>query len=96
MGNKYGGTTTNLNTLDVGTKFYVNNGAWDGTIVLKDGKKCVLVGEDDLENAIEITDERTLDITIKGIVEIDPDACCDNEVRGWDGWCKSCGDPSIG
>ncbi|MCZ4246969.1 hypothetical protein BXO87_02390 [Bacillus sp. GZB] len=37
--NRYGGTLTKISTLEVGTKFYVVNGAWDGEIVEKDGIK---------------------------------------------------------
>jgi hypothetical protein len=62
---RYGGTTTIIKTLDVGTKFYVNNGAWNGEIVLKDGVKCILIEGDDMENAMPIIDDRTLDITIQ-------------------------------
>lgn len=40
---QYGGTPTLMNTLSVGTKFYVCNGAWNGTITEKDGIKHVKV-----------------------------------------------------
>lgn len=43
---KYGGKFTILNTLEVGTKFHVCNGAWDGEIVEKDGGKWLLVKGD--------------------------------------------------
>jgi hypothetical protein len=62
--NRYGGITTFVNNLDVGTKFYVCNGAWYGEIVLKDGKKFVLVEGDSLENAMEVTNDNILDIKI--------------------------------
>jgi hypothetical protein len=60
----YGGVTTVISTLDVGTKFHVCNGVWDGEIILKDGKKHVLIKGDDIENAKPILDDRTLDIEI--------------------------------
>lgn len=40
---KYGGIVTNVSKLPVGTKFYVNNGAWYGEI-----------GEDDSSRYIKI------------------------------------------
>ncbi len=40
---QYGGTPTLMNTLPVGTKFYVCNGAWNGTITEKNGIKHVKV-----------------------------------------------------
>lgn len=39
------GMTTDIYMLDVGTKFSVNNGAWDGEIIEVDGKKYVHVIE---------------------------------------------------
>ncbi|MFH7816970.1 hypothetical protein ACG2K5_18155 [Bacillus subtilis] len=42
--NKYGGTLTKISTLEVGTKFHVVNGAWDGEVVEKDGIKQLIVG----------------------------------------------------
>ncbi|WP_099301961.1 hypothetical protein [Bacillus sp. Marseille-P3800] len=36
---KYGGVTTDVSTLPVGTNFYVCNGAWDGVITMIDGVK---------------------------------------------------------
>jgi hypothetical protein len=62
---QYGGEVTILINLEVGTKFYAHNGAWDGEIVMKDGKKCVLLEGDTMENAKEISKDKTLDITIK-------------------------------
>lgn len=61
---KYGGTTTVMNELPVGTKFYVNNGAWNGEIILKNEIKSILIKGDSLENAIPIEKDSTLDITI--------------------------------
>ena len=60
-----GGEVTTVMDLEVGTKFYVHNGVWDGEIVMKDGKKCVLFEGDTMENAKEISKDKTLDITIK-------------------------------
>lgn len=62
----YGGTTTVIKSLPVGTKFYVHNGAWNGEIISRDGVKCVLIEGEKVENAREIKDERTLDISIEG------------------------------
>ncbi|MGX1195761.1 hypothetical protein [Metabacillus sp. SLBN-84] len=61
----YGGTTTQISSLEVGTKFYVCNGAWDGEIILVDGIKRVLVEGDSIENAITFPEGHTLDIELK-------------------------------
>lgn len=37
------GKTTDIYNLEVGTRFRVSNGAWDGEIVEKDGAKCIHV-----------------------------------------------------
>ncbi|AMW62576.1 hypothetical protein BI001_gp180 [Bacillus phage Zuko] len=42
--NPYGGTKTVISSLPVGTKFYVCNGAWRGSIVMKDGVKQLQIG----------------------------------------------------
>lgn len=62
---RYGGITTLLKELEVGTKFYVHNGAWSGEIISLGGIKYVMIEGDKLENAIEISDDKTLDITKK-------------------------------
>lgn len=60
--NKYGGTTTIMSTLPVGTSFYVCNGAWNGMITEKDGIKHIKIEESDKEKPIK--DDLTLDINI--------------------------------
>lgn len=64
---RYGGTPTLMRTLDVGTKFHVCNGMWDGEIILKDGHRHILIDGDKLENAhiLGENDDRQLDIIIK-------------------------------
>lgn len=59
---RYGGTTTVMNTLPVGTSFYVCNGAWDGMITEKDGVKHIKIGND---REFPISDDYKLDIEIK-------------------------------
>lgn len=71
MGSRYGGTTTVLATLDVGTKFFVNNGHWDGSIIEKDGAKHLLISD---ERSISLTGSNvdyTLDITIKEMIKFE-------------------------
>lgn len=58
---KYGGTTTVMNTLEVGTKFFVNNGNWDGEIIEVDGEKHLATGSG---NQFKLDDTYTLDITL--------------------------------
>ncbi|WP_310877067.1 hypothetical protein [Priestia megaterium] len=48
---RYGGTPTLMNTLEVGTKFHVCNGNWDGEIVEIDGEKYVKIDEDRMYKA---------------------------------------------
>lgn len=61
---QYGGTTTVMSALPVGTSFYVCNGAWDGMITEKDGVKHLkIIGGKEFP----LTGERashTLDINI--------------------------------
>lgn len=61
----YGGRTTLMKTLSVGTKFFVHNGHWEGEIVMKDGLKCVMFKGDVLDNAMPIEDDKTLEISIR-------------------------------
>jgi hypothetical protein len=61
---RYGGVPTVMIELEVGTKFFVHNGVWNGEIILRDGKKCVLIEGDKVENAMECSVDKTLDITI--------------------------------
>lgn len=42
---RYGGTVTILNNLPIGTKFYVENGHWEGTITEVGGGKFVSTGD---------------------------------------------------
>lgn len=60
----YGGEKTLMKSLDVGTKFHVCNGSWDGEIVIKDGEKCILMKGDAPGNAFAIKSDYTLDINI--------------------------------
>lgn len=59
---KYGGTTTVMNTLDVGTKFFVHNGNWSGEIIEVDGVKHLATGSG---NHFPLDDSYDLDITIE-------------------------------
>lgn len=60
---KYGGIVTAVNDLPVGTKFRVENGAWDGEIIEVDGAKHLLLGSG---GTIDLSsDDYMLDITIK-------------------------------
>ena len=61
----YGGERFLIKDLEVGTKFFVHNGVWNGQIVLKDGEKCILLEDDKFENASSFTDDYTLELTIK-------------------------------
>lgn len=61
--NQYGGTFTIIDDLPIGTKFYVNNGGWQGKIVDNNGVKSVLVDEDD--EPIPTNRTKCLWITIK-------------------------------
>lgn len=57
---KYGGIPTRIDTLKVGTKFYVYNGAWHGEIVQKDGVNHISIDG----HLVKITEGSTLDIGI--------------------------------
>lgn len=61
--NKYGGNRVNLNTLPVGTSFYVYNDDWYGFITKRDGIKYIVI-EGIREVALTGTDEEILDIKI--------------------------------
>jgi hypothetical protein len=39
----YGGNLTFYKDLEVGTKFWVCNGGWEGEIILQENQKCYLV-----------------------------------------------------
>ncbi|MFE8701215.1 hypothetical protein ACFYKX_11470 [Cytobacillus sp. FJAT-54145] len=61
----YGGTRIDVSTLDVGTTFYVCNGAWNGEIVEENGVKKLSIEGDlrDLPSSyfLDISDIRTKD-----------------------------------
>jgi hypothetical protein len=61
MDGYYGGTPTIMNTLDVGTKFHVFNGRWDGEIISEDGVKYIRIDDD---RKIKLDDKYTQDINI--------------------------------
>jgi hypothetical protein len=63
---RYGGTTTDMNALPVGTSFHVCNGSWDGMITEKDGVKHIYI---DSVREFPIPDNYTLDIEIESIEE---------------------------
>lgn len=58
----YGGKRTRMIDLEVGTKFHVCNGYWNGEVIMKDGAKCILIQGDSLQNAFVIEDNYILDI----------------------------------
>lgn len=53
-----------MSTLDVGTRFYVNNGAWDGEIIEIDGVKHIDIAGLRTLDLSKHTDYK-LDITVK-------------------------------
>lgn len=59
---EYGGTKTVMNTLPIGTAFYVHNGHWNGVIGEKDGEKVIITGDDDF---LKIGNTYALRISIK-------------------------------
>jgi len=60
----HGGVEVDLNTLEVGTEFFVHSGHWYGSIVLKDGAKCIFFKDGKLEDAIPTEGGYLLDISI--------------------------------
>jgi hypothetical protein len=61
---QYGGIVTEMNTLEVGTKFFVENGYWEGKIVLKNGNKAIHIKN---VRTFEIPENYLLEISIEGI-----------------------------
>lgn len=61
MPGQYGGTTTIMSTLEVGTKFYVCNGGWEGEIVSIGGVKHIRIDDD---RNVKLDDKYSLDINI--------------------------------
>lgn len=61
---RHGGICTIMNDLPAGTKFHVENGYWDGSIVEIDGVKSLQV---DGGRAYALDKEYVLEITIEGV-----------------------------
>lgn len=60
----YHGTWTYMNTLPVGTKFFVCNGYWHGEIVEENGERQIHVF--DIDSTFKIDNDYDLSIIIEG------------------------------
>lgn len=62
----YGGVTTDVNSLAIGTHFWVHNGAWYGEIITLNDQKYVRVKDanDKFVTNVPLTDPYELDISI--------------------------------
>ena len=76
---QYGGTLTYYKDLEVGTEFYVCNGAWNGKIIEVDGVKKLYVEE--TEKVHDITDARYDWLSISEPKEKYPETPEHNSVR---------------